>query len=151
MLQIKDVKGKKFKFPAIYGIRNIVTNKYYVGQAQNLGKRFNDYRRGDFNEKMENTINKHGIKNFEVEILAKDMEPIDDDDVYLMALEYFYYNVVGAWFGVDTPMFATMIPFLLLLGLLQLIYFKGLRYPFLCYILLIYVEPLQGLSQAIFY
>ena len=48
-----------------------------------------------------------------IEILAKDMESPEDaeehEDAYSMAVEYFYYNTVVAWFGEETPMFGTFI------------------------------------------
>ena len=51
-----------------------------------------------------------------IEILAKDME-VDEDDVeslydgdyesakFSMAMEYFDYNIKGAWLGENTPVF----------------------------------------------
>lgn len=44
-------------------------------------------------------------KNKVIEILMNDMESEDEDDSYTMALEYFEYNIIGAWVGDRTPMF----------------------------------------------
>ena len=39
-----------------------------------------------------------------IEILAKDMTTVDDDDdPYTMAVEYFDFNVIGAYIGESTP------------------------------------------------
>ena len=40
-----------------------------------------------------------------IEILAKDMTDSDDDDPYTMAVEYFDFNVIGAFIGESTPVF----------------------------------------------
>jgi len=41
-----------------------------------------------------------------IEILAKDMTTVDDDDdPYTMAVEYFDFNVIGAYIGDSTPVF----------------------------------------------
>ena len=40
-----------------------------------------------------------------IEILAKDMTDSDDDDPYTMAVEYFDFNVIGAYIGESTPVF----------------------------------------------
>ena len=41
-----------------------------------------------------------------IEILAKDMTNLDDDDdPYMMAVEYFDFNVIGAYMGESTPVF----------------------------------------------
>ena len=46
-----------------------------------------------------------------IEILANTMEPTDDDDdPYTMAIEYFDFNVIGAWMGDGTPEFITLYP-----------------------------------------
>ena len=41
-----------------------------------------------------------------IDILVKDMTTIDDDDdPHLMAVEYFDFNVIGAYIGESTPVF----------------------------------------------
>ena len=40
-----------------------------------------------------------------IEILAKDMTDFEDDDPYTMAVEYFDFNVIGAYIGESTPVF----------------------------------------------
>lgn len=46
-----------------------------------------------------------------IEILEKNMKSIEteDEDSYSLAVEYFYYNTVGAWVGDTTPVFITRI------------------------------------------
>jgi hypothetical protein len=43
--------------------------------------------------------------------LERDMKPIETDDMsaYSLAIEHFYYNVVGSWIGETTPVFITRI------------------------------------------
>ena len=44
-----------------------------------------------------------------IEILAEQMTSDDeDDDPYTMAVEYFEFNVIGAWDGDGTPEFITL-------------------------------------------
>ena len=43
-----------------------------------------------------------------IEILAKDMEADEDEDRYSLAVEWFEFNVVGAWMGENTPRFVTL-------------------------------------------
>ena len=44
-----------------------------------------------------------------IEILAAQMTSDDeDDDPYTMAVEYFEFNVIGAWMGDGTPEFITL-------------------------------------------
>jgi len=44
-----------------------------------------------------------------IEILAEQMTSDDeDDDPYTMAVEYFEFNVIGAWMGEGTPEFITL-------------------------------------------
>ena len=43
-----------------------------------------------------------------IEILAKDLEADEDEDRYSLAVEWFEFNVVGAWMGENTPRFVTL-------------------------------------------
>ena len=43
-----------------------------------------------------------------IEILAQDMEADEGEDQYSLAVEFFKFNVVGAWMGENTPRFVTM-------------------------------------------
>lgn len=38
-----------------------------------------------------------------IEQLSKEMEPEEDESPYEMAMEYYDYNISGAFFGEDTP------------------------------------------------
>lgn len=69
-----------YKIHGIYFIKNIVTNKYYVGSSLNIQKRFYQYlfllKRGRCHSpKLQNSFNKHGETSFEfglVESCEKD-------------------------------------------------------------------------------
>lgn len=65
---VKNISG-------IYKITNVINNKFYIGSAFNLNQRFNRHKREltlniHSNKKLQNSVNKYGIKNFKFEILA---------------------------------------------------------------------------------
>lgn len=65
--------NKKFRYSCIYLWTNLINNKKYVGQTQDLGERFVRYNQNDFNDYMKKAVNKYGIDNFEITILEKDV------------------------------------------------------------------------------
>ena len=89
--EIKHIK--KFQYSCIYLWTNLINNKKYVGQTQDLGERFVRYNKGDFNDYMKKAVNKYGIDNFEITILEKDVpkEKLNEREQYWM--DYFQsYN-----------------------------------------------------------
>lgn len=73
-MKLKDRKG--LNYSGIYLIRNIKSNKCYIGQAKHIGKRIyehirstNNPDRSDYNYPLHRAIRKYGIDNFELVIL----------------------------------------------------------------------------------
>ena len=81
--------NKKFRYSCIYLWTNLINNKKYVGQTQDLGERFVRYNQNDFNNYMKKAVNKYGIDNFEITILEKDVhkEKLNEREQYWM--DYF--------------------------------------------------------------
>lgn len=81
--------NKKFRYSCIYLWTNLINNKKYVGQTQDLGERFVRYNQNDFNDYMKKAVNKYGIDNFEITILEKDVpkEKLNEREQYWM--DYF--------------------------------------------------------------
>lgn len=88
MLKINDI-NKYFSFPAIYKIINNINNKVYIGQSKNLYVRFLDYRKGRFNPHLKNAIEKYGIENFTVELLEKDVELCNLDNMEQYWIDFY--------------------------------------------------------------
>ncbi len=59
----------------IYRILNLVTEKWYVGSAQNIGKRWATHRKSLRNNNnspyLQNAFNKYGAKHFILEMLEE--------------------------------------------------------------------------------
>lgn len=69
------------KKTGIYKITNIINNKSYVGSSINIYRRWNQHRKllicnKHYNKRLQNSVNKHGIKNFIFSII-EECEPID--------------------------------------------------------------------------
>ncbi len=69
---------KDLKFTGIYLIRNIITKNCYVGQAKNIASRIQQHLgsafsipKKDYNTPLHAAFRKHGIDNFELEVLQK--------------------------------------------------------------------------------
>jgi group I intron endonuclease len=67
------VKGHFYK-SGIYWITNIINGKCYIGSAMKLGDRRNDHfndliKNKHYNSRLQNAINKYGIKKFKFEII----------------------------------------------------------------------------------
>lgn len=72
------------KCPGIYYFRNIINDKYYIGQAKNLYKRIRQHITRFRNKRIKNSIyralEKYGFDNFEFKIL-KTFENIPSDEL----------------------------------------------------------------------
>ena len=56
----------------IYIFKNIVNNKYYIGQSLDIRRRFNKHMlrtRGNWNYPLYNALNKYGLENFEYSVI----------------------------------------------------------------------------------
>ena len=85
---------KDFDFSCIYKL-TFPSGKIYIGQAQSMYKRFQDYRRPRATKYLKRAILKYGIENMKVEILEKDvpLELLDErEQFYLDTLQPFEDN-----------------------------------------------------------
>jgi group I intron endonuclease len=85
---------KDFDFSCIYKLTS-PSGKIYIGQAQSMYKRFQDYRRPRATKYLKRAILKYGLENMKVEILERDI-PLDKLDkreqFYLDTLQPFGNN-----------------------------------------------------------
>ena len=70
---------KKYDFSCIYLWTNLVNGKKYVGQTTCFHRRMKNYRHTYPNAYMERAVNKHGLDNFDITILERDV-PLDKLD-----------------------------------------------------------------------
>ena len=70
---------KKYDFSCIYLWTNLVNGKKYVGQTTCFHRRMKTYRYTYPNAYMEHAVNKHGLDNFDITILERDV-PLDKLD-----------------------------------------------------------------------
>ena len=85
---------KDFDFSCIYRLTS-PSGKIYIGQAQSMYKRFQDYRRPRATKYLKRAILKYGLENMKVEILERDipLDKLDDrEQYYLDTLEPFKDN-----------------------------------------------------------
>ena len=80
---------QKFSFPCIYLWTNLVNNKVYIGQTQNLYQRMQQY----YSEREKRCINlalsKYGFDNFDIDILEKDINVADLDKYEQYWMDYY--------------------------------------------------------------
>ena len=72
-------KKKEYNFSCIYLWTNLVNGKKYVGQTTCFHRRMGTYRHTYPNAYMERAVNKHGLDNFDITILERDV-PLDKLD-----------------------------------------------------------------------
>ena len=72
-------KKKEYDFSCIYLWTNLVNGKKYVGQTMCFYRRMKNYRHTYPNAYMERAVNKHGLDNFDITILERDV-PLDKLD-----------------------------------------------------------------------
>lgn len=70
---------KKYDFSCIYLWTNLVNGKKYVGQTTCFHRRMKTYRYTYPNAYMEHAVKKHGLDNFDITILERDV-PLDKLD-----------------------------------------------------------------------
>lgn len=72
-------KKKEYDFSCIYLWTNLVNGKKYVGQTTCFHRRMKTYRYTYPNAYMEHAVKKHGLDNFDITILERDV-PLDKLD-----------------------------------------------------------------------
>lgn len=103
---IQDIENKDLvNFPGIYYFRNKINNKYYIGQAVCIRKRFREHilkiKNGSAINPLYKAVLKYGIDNFEYAIIGifKNPQPQELLKKKLDKLEKFYiekYNSYGS-------------------------------------------------------
>ena len=84
---------KEFKkIEAVYGIKNIITNKWYIGSTFNLHDRIRRHRYAllthtHHSSKLQRSFDKYGINNFEVFIIES-FKNLDIDDLINKEIDY---------------------------------------------------------------
>ena len=97
----KDRDKYKPKFSGIYGIRNIVNGKIYVGQSYNIHKRWIEHRYSfknniHHNQKFQNAWNKYGEDNFYFFVIEKcEQDIINEREIFWID----YYNSANRDYG----------------------------------------------------
>lgn len=92
LYEILDGERKEKSFSCIYKWTNLINRKVYVGQTQNFYNRMKQYKNYGATPKLQNSINKHGIDNFDIEIIELcGIEKLDEREQYWMDY-YCSYN-----------------------------------------------------------
>ena len=79
-MKLYEINNKKeYDFSCIYLWTNLVNGKKYVGQTMCFYRRMKNYRHTYPNAYMERAVNKHGLDNFDITILERDV-PLDKLD-----------------------------------------------------------------------
>ena len=79
-MKLYEINNKKeYDFSCIYLWTNLVNGKKYVGQTTCFHRRMKTYRYTYPNAYMERAVNKHGLDNFDITILERDV-PLDKLD-----------------------------------------------------------------------
>ena len=74
----------------IYCITNLINNKKYIGQSNNIGRRWKEHKENylrpkdrSYNSPIYQAIRKYGIENFKFEILEEcNIEELDEKEIY---------------------------------------------------------------------
>ena len=79
-MKLYEINNKKeYDFSCIYLWTNLVNGKKYVGQTTCFHRRMKTYRYTYPNAYMEHAVKKHGVDNFDITILERDV-PLDKLD-----------------------------------------------------------------------
>ena len=86
---------------SIYKIENIINHKVYIGQTNNVKRRFSEHKaRGYGNEgqkKLYRAFNKYGIENFTFSIIETDIENYDEKEQYRIK----YYDSIENGYNIS--------------------------------------------------
>lgn len=73
----------------IYKITNKLNNKVYIGQSNNIQRRFEEHKYQEKNSAIHNAIKKYGLENFNFEIIEEcSLEELDEKEIFWIK----YYN-----------------------------------------------------------
>jgi len=82
----------KKKICGIYKIENIINGKIYIGQSTNIPTRWARHKKEASNIHLKNSIEKHGIENFNFTILEEcPYERLDEREIFYIS-KYDSYN-----------------------------------------------------------
>jgi len=77
-------QNKDLNLSGIYQILNLVTNKRYIGQAENIQARIHEHKRKRNKGYLYRSINKYGWDNFEISVLERvdDISKLDEREQF---------------------------------------------------------------------
>lgn len=95
----------------IYKIENLINGNKYIGQSNNITKRWNAEKRTAFNEKdpgyeypLSRALRKYGIENFSFEIIEEcPEEKLNERERYWVAFYDTFFNGYNQTLGGDSP------------------------------------------------
>lgn len=95
----------------IYKIENLINGNKYIGQSNNITKRWNAEKRTAFNEQdpryeypLSRALRKYGIENFSFEIIEEcPEEKLNERERYWVAFYDTFYNGYNQTLGGDSP------------------------------------------------
>ena len=97
-MKLYEINNKKeYDFSCIYLWTNLVNGKKYVGQTTCFHRRMKTYRYTYPNAYMEHAVKKHGIDNFDITILERDvpLDKLDEREQYWIDYYQSYKEDVG--------------------------------------------------------
>jgi len=83
----------------IYKITNLINNKMYIGQTNNVNRRWNEHRTKNTNSIIHKAIQKYGEENFKIEVLEKTVNPDEDELKWIV-----YFNSVHEGYNINLPL-----------------------------------------------
>lgn len=95
----------------IYKIENLINGNKYIGQSNNITKRWGTEKRTAFNEKdprydypLSRALRKYGIENFSFEIIEEcNIEQLNERERYWVSYYDSFYNGYNQTLGGDSP------------------------------------------------
>ena len=92
-------KNNKLPISGIYSVVNKINGKMYIGQSIDIERRWEQHKYGKGNIILRNSILKHGIENFEFNIL----EIVDINNKSKIELTEVLTELEQKWFNVEKP------------------------------------------------